>query len=135
MAKKTYILDTHCLIWFQENNPKIPARVMQIIQDVENKICFSQVSLFEIAIKKAIGKLPDFVGSINDLYDAAIKDDFSFLPIDNSHINAYESVPLFNEHRDPFDRLIIATAINEDMVILSADSNFKLYDAFVKIEW
>ena len=47
-----YLLDTHCLIWFQENNSKIPERVMQQIQDTSNTILFSQISLFEIAIKQ-----------------------------------------------------------------------------------
>ena len=47
----SYLLDTHTLIWFQENNPKIPRRIMEIIQSSENTILFSQVSLFEISIK------------------------------------------------------------------------------------
>ncbi len=73
-----YLLDTHCLIWFQENNSKIPERVMQQIQDISNTILFSQISLFEIAIKQKIGKLPLFQATISDVYEQAIKDNFTF---------------------------------------------------------
>ena len=73
MAK--YLLDTHCLIWFQENNPQIPDKVLAIIQNPENIILFSQVSLFELAIKLKIGKLPDFNVSVEDIYQQALTDD------------------------------------------------------------
>jgi PIN domain nuclease of toxin-antitoxin system len=78
MVDKTYLLDTHCLLWFQDNSPKIPKRVMSIIQDTGNKVLFSQISLFEIAIKQKIGKLPAFISNINDIYDQAIRDNFIF---------------------------------------------------------
>jgi PIN domain nuclease of toxin-antitoxin system len=55
-----YLLDTYSLIWFQEANLKIPQHVMQEVQNSANAIYFSQVSLFEIAIKQKIGKLPSF---------------------------------------------------------------------------
>lgn len=135
MAENGYLLDTHCLIWFQENNPKIPGRIMQLMQDTNNIIFFTQVSLFEIAIKKSIGKLPGMVSSIDEIYNAGINDGFSFLSINNRHLKAYGNITLFDGHRDPFDRLIIATAIEENLTILSADDNFKLYADFVRVEW
>jgi len=78
---KRYILDTHCLIWFQEDNPKIPPMVMEELQEPANTVFFSQVSLFEIAIKQKIGKLPEFTADLSDLYQQAINDGFSYLPI------------------------------------------------------
>ena len=135
MANKTYLLDTHCVIWFQENNPKIQKHVVELIQNPDNKVLFSQVSLFEIAIKQKIGKLPDFASSVNDIYNQAIKDDFTFLPVFNSHLYSYQKVPLKLDHRDPFDRLIIATALEENAVILTVDKNFELYRDIVSIEW
>jgi PIN domain nuclease of toxin-antitoxin system len=68
MAVANYLLDTHCLIWFQENNIQIPERVMNIIQDTNNTILFSQVSLFEITIKQKIGKLPAFNATVEEIY-------------------------------------------------------------------
>ena len=135
MAASKYLLDTHCLLWFQGNEARIPARIMDIIQDNANAILFSQVSLYEIAIKQAIGKLPDFQSDIDEVYHQALRDKFTFLTIQNHHLYSYRRVPLFEEHRDPFDRLILATAYEENAVILSADKNFKLYKGFVEVLW
>ena len=74
MASNHYILDTHCLIWFQENNPKIPKKVMNIIQDLNNTIYFSQISLLEISIKQSLGKLTHFDTSIEEIYNQALLD-------------------------------------------------------------
>ena len=130
-----YLLDTHCLIWFQENNFKIPERVVQQIQDTSNTILFVQISLFEIAIKQKIGKLPLFQAAISEVYEQAIKDNFTFQPLHNNHIEACEKVPLLPEHRDPFDRLLIATALDEKLIVLTADKNFSLYPQLIKVFW
>ena len=114
MASLNYLLDTHCLLWFQANDPKIPVSVMNIIQDENNTIFFSQLNLFEISIKQTIGKLPDLKSGIDEIYHQAIKDNFTFLPIQNQHLFNYQKVPFFEEHRDPFDRLLIATAYEEN---------------------
>lgn len=130
-----YLLDTHCLIWFQENNNRISPRVMDIIQNPENTIFITQVSLFEIAIKQSIGKLPDFTANTDEIYHLAIKKDFIFIPIHNKHISAYKTIPFLEQHRDPFDRLILATAYEENMIVLTADKNFSLYPDLVTILW
>jgi|ERR1035437_962423 PIN domain nuclease of toxin-antitoxin system len=132
---KSYLLDTHCLLWFQENNPKIPSRVMDIIQNPANTIYFSQISLFEISIKQKIGKLPLFLTEIKEVYHQAIKDDFIFLPVQNSHIFYYDKIPLLKKHRDPFDRLLIATASVENSIIITSDEMFHLYPKLVQVFW
>ena len=55
------------------------------------------------------------------------EDGFNMLFLKNQHIAAYDTITLFAEHRDPFDRILLATALSEDIPILSADGNFKLY--------
>jgi PIN domain nuclease of toxin-antitoxin system len=135
MADNRYLLDTHCLIWFQENNPKIPEQVMTQIQKANNIILFSQVSLFEISIKQKIGKLSTFNITVEDIYLQAIKDNFTFLPLQNQHIFNYYKIPLLEDHRDPFDRLLLATALEEDAIIISADEKFNKYERLVKILW
>ncbi len=130
-----YLLDTHVLIWFQEANPQLPERALKIIQDADNVIMFSQISLFEIAIKQKIGKLPLFHASINELYEQSLKDNFTFLPIHNKHVEAYAKVPLLDEHRDPFDRLLIATAHVENATMLTVDKNFSFYPELIKVIW
>ncbi|WP_412465505.1 type II toxin-antitoxin system VapC family toxin [Pedobacter sp. KLB.chiD] len=135
MASSYYLLDTHCLLWFQENSPKIPEKVLDIIQNIENIIYFSQISLFEISIKQSLGKLPEFSVTVEDIYNQALLDGFTFLSIENSSIFNYNNVPLLNEHRDPFDRLLISSAIQQDATLLSADEKFKLYPTILQLFW
>ncbi len=135
MVSKNYLLDTHCLLWFQGNNPKLSDTAKSIIQSAGNTIFISQVSLFEIAIKQSIGKLPDFKSNILDIYDQSLKDDFAFLQLHNNHLEYYNQLPLFDEHRDPFDRLLIATSIVENAAILTIDSKFRLYSNLIEIIW
>lgn len=135
MQERKYLLDTHCLLWFQDGQPKIPRSVMDIIQDPENIIYFTQLSLYEIAIKQKIGKLPEFNSDTHEIYLQAIKDGFTFLPIRNEHIDYYQNVPLHQEHRDPFDRLLIATAQVEQAIMISGDRNFQFYSELIDLLW
>ena len=131
----TYLIDTHCLIWFQDNNPKIPKRVMGILQNPQNTILFSQISLFEITIKQRIGKLSQFTATIEEIFNQSLIDGFTFLPIDNNHLFQYNNIPLYEQHRYPFDRLLLATALSEKATLLSADGNFKLYKEILEVIW
>jgi len=135
MADNRYLLDTHSLIWFQENNPKIPGQTMKIIRELNNIILFSQVSLFEIAIKQKIGKLPSFSATVEQVYLQAIDDGFAFISIQNQHIYQYNDVPLIGDHRDPFDRLLLATATEENATIISADEKLMQYADLIKVIW
>lgn len=135
MSKNRYLLDTHCLIWFQGDDPQIHETVMSIIQNPVNTILFSQISLFEISIKLKIGKLPGFNASVEQVYQQAIKDSFTYVNIKDQHIYTYGQIPLIADHRDPFDRLLIATAKNEEAAILSADEKFKQYSNLLEVIW
>jgi PIN domain nuclease of toxin-antitoxin system len=136
MKSASYLLDTHCLIWFLGGNEnKIPSSVNELIRNSANTIFFSQISLFEITIKQKIGKLPDFASTVADVHSNAIDTGFSFLNIQNEHLFQYENIPLHEAHRDPFDRLLIATALHEKAIILTADKSFMLYANQVKVLW
>jgi len=130
-----YLLDTHCLIWFQENNNRIPNQIMNEIQNGNNVVLFSQISLFEISIKQKVGKLPNFNADVEEIYEQAIKDNFTYLSIQNEHIFKYNNIPLLENHRDPFDRLLLATALVEDATILSADEKLHQYQNLIKVKW
>lgn len=123
------------MLWFQENNPKIPEKLMRSIQEPSNIIFFSQLSLFEISIKQKIGKLPAFRATVEEVYNQAINDGFTFLSIQNNHLFNYNNVPLKEDHRDPFDRLLIATAVEEGAAIVTADEKFNLYADLIKVIW
>lgn len=130
----SYLIDTQILIWFQLFDTKLKPEIYELITDDKDRIFVSQVSLFEIVIKQKVGKLSELDKEIGDLIALIKKDGFEILPIKNEHIVAYNDVPLFaDQHKDPFDRLIIATAISENLPIISADEKFKLYTPFITL--
>ena len=129
------LIDTQILIWIQENNPAISEPARAVLTNSANRICVSQISLVEVAIKLKIGKLPDFHVSIDELIVQIEKDGIHIIQLDNRHIVAYDQIPFFDDHRDPFDRLILATALAEQMSIISADEKFGRYREIVEVIW
>lgn len=126
-----YIVDTQIFIWSIISPTKLSDQVKELLQSHQVFVC--HISLFEIAIKQKIGKLPELTLSIDDLIHQATIDNFSFLPITASHISSYDTVPLIESHKDPFDRLIIATAIAENLPVISADEKFQLYKKMITL--
>jgi PIN domain nuclease of toxin-antitoxin system len=100
-----------------------------------NQIYVSQISLIEIAIKQKIGKLPDFKVSLKELISQTEQDRFRIIRLDNQHIAFYDRIPLYADHRDPFDRLILATSLAEQMPLISADEKFSRYHPIVDVIW
>lgn len=124
------LLDTHTLIWFFEGATELSEVAKSAIVD-ENNTCFvSILSFWEIAIKLNIGKLQMNI-SFEQLRMLILEDGFEILPLKFEHTKEIINLPL--HHRDPFDRLIISQATVENMIILSRDENFKLYN--VKLIW
>ncbi len=107
--------------------------IKRILENVEIPVYFSQISLYEIAIKQKIGKLPEAPQTITEIHAQLLKDGYNFLPIHNAHIEAYNNINLQDIHRDPFDRLLLATAYHEKMTFITADSKFGFYTHQVEI--
>lgn len=129
-----YVLDTHTLLWFTGGDKRLSARSRELIEDTEHKVMVSAASLFEIAIKVKIGKMvliKPLDGIYRDIQIAAIE----VIPILLSHLDKYQDIPLYADHRDPFDRLIIASTIVEQAELISIDPKFQYYTDLVKIVW
>jgi len=120
-----YLLDTHVVLWAMYEYDRIPSSVKQILLDEKYCKFVSVASLWEIAIKNRIGKLPLPKG-IEEIYKGINSFGYGFSSIDSTHIKAYNALPLL--HRDPFDGMLIATAIVEDFIIVTADENIQKYD-------
>jgi PIN domain nuclease of toxin-antitoxin system len=129
-----YLLDTHSLIWFLENNPKLSRKAKSLIENLENEIFVSIASWFEISIKVTIGKL-ELPDSLAETMARSSEDDITTIAIKESHIIAYQKLPLMDQHRDPFDRVIIATAISENYTIITSDPKFGFYAKQINIAW
>lgn len=129
------LLDTQILIWFQLNDGQLPARLRTLIEDPANAVFVSHLSFIEITIKQVINRLPTFAVLTKELADTARNDGFTILPTSFAHIAAYRQIPFFDDHRDPFDRLILATALAEEMTVISADEKFTRYRDVVEIIW
>lgn len=115
------ILDTHIILWWLDNNAKLPEKYLKAISD-SNNICFiSSAVIWEISIKSALGKL-EIPGNFTDILQA---EGFSELPVSWNHAAMVRKLPF--HHKDPFDRLIIAQTIIEDLTLLTVDKIISEY--------
>ena len=116
------LLDTHTILWFL-NGERLTANTKEKIQSYSNYV--SVVSLWEVAIKMNIGKYT-FEGGFTTFLKLIKGNGFELLPIKDNYMECLFDLPLI--HRDPFDRLIVATALVEGMTLISADENIQKYD-------
>ena len=119
------ILDTHTFIWFIEGSSELSLTARKQIEDINNTSYISIASLWEMSIKYNLGKLTVKGSSFKTLMDDININGFQILNINFLHL--VENVNLDSHHRDPFDRLIIAQAIIEDMSIIGRDVIFDNY--------
>ena len=120
-----YLLDTHSLLWVLNGDKRLSDIARNIIEDRQHTKFVSMVSVWEVGIKISIGKLTfpeNTIGFVKEIQ----KHGFVLLPINTSYIYEIEKLPLI--HRDPFDRLLIATTISEEMTLITSDRNIALYD-------
>lgn len=127
------LIDTQIAIWFLVASEKLKSNVSQILTNGNNTIYLSQTSLFEIAIKQSIGKLQELDKSTTYIAELLELDNIEILAIHNRHIENYKDLSFFENHKDPFDRLIIATALTENLTLISSDEKFKLYSDIVEL--
>ena len=118
------LLDTHAFLWFVNDDPQLSLAAKTLMES-EVDLLLSVASLWEISIKVGIGKL-DLPKSFDLFIPEQLQiNEIEILPIELPHLTPLTSLPL--HHRDPFDRLLIAQSLVEDLMILSADKVFDLY--------
>ncbi|MDJ0598040.1 MAG: type II toxin-antitoxin system VapC family toxin [Crocosphaera sp.] len=120
-----YLLDTHTFLWFVNDSDEIPEQLFNLLEsDVD--LLLSIASLWEIAIKVNIGKLILPKLYTNFINEQIKLNDIEILPISLEHLNLISTLPPY--HKDPFDRLIIAQSLVENLIVISKDSAFDDYD-------
>ena len=125
------LLDTHAFLWSVMDDPKLSDRARSIFLDADNELLISAVTGFEIAVKYALGKLELAEPPRDFIENRILNNALTQLPISLSHTYRLSHLP--PHHRDPFDRLLISQALEEDIPLLSTDSAFGLYN--VEVIW
>ncbi|MDR1709905.1 MAG: type II toxin-antitoxin system VapC family toxin [Candidatus Accumulibacter sp.] len=120
-----YLLDTHVALWIFQEKERLSASALAALDDLSSDLCVSLASVWEIAIKISIGKL-DFAGGVSGFLETIKDNDIGLVNISSEHLRIVETLPLL--HRDPFDRLLIATALADGMTLVTADENILKYD-------
>ena len=123
----TCLLDTHCFVWAIRDDARLSKRADQIFRDPGNQLLLSVVSVWEMLVKADLGRLrlPRPAGDF--LKEQMVSNNIGILPIRLADALRLEGMPL--HHRDPFDRMLIAQAMEEGVPILSADPALRAYGA------
>jgi PIN domain nuclease of toxin-antitoxin system len=116
-------LDTHTFLWFIDSPEHLPRRVRILLDDEHTGLVVSIATPWEIAIKRSIGKLTTRHSASEQMLE--YEDIVRFLPINAAHLERFEVLPY--HHRDPFDRIIIAQALAENLPVVSSDAAFDAY--------
>lgn len=120
-----YLIDTNILLWFSQNDSRLTKEYKSQILNINSGIFVSMASLWEISIKFSLQKLKLPVALEIYINDIKLKYDFQILPIKIEHIIKQASLSF--HHRDPFDRLIFAQSLVEEVEFLYSDKIFDLY--------
>jgi len=124
------LLDTHAFLWFVSGDRKLPASVRDKIKDINQPCFLSAASLWEITVKKQLGKLVLNI-SLEESFEFIERNQIEIIQITLDHLVTLLKLP--NHHSDPFDRLIISQAISENLILLSRDKEITKY--IVKHQW
>lgn len=123
------LLDTHAFIWHATGSSELSPVASAAISDLGNEANVSIASLWEIGIKESLGKLT--IVSLDELIERMKDLDFRLLPLDIPHIRKVRLLP--HHHRDPFDRMLVAQALEDDLQMVSCDTALDAYG--VKRVW
>ena len=119
------LLDTHALLWWWKDDPRLSQRAADAISDEANTVLVSAASAWEIATKHRIGKLPGVETALREFNELIVADGFSHLAVAHNH--AIKAGGFDVEHRDPFDRMLAAQAIIEGAVLVTDDAAMRLF--------
>jgi len=124
---KRLLLDTHTLLWVIGKSYELSPRMKDYITDCDNEVYVSAISLWEIALKCSIGKL-ELNFEVEDIPVYCTKFGFRLIPLDPLDALHSLKLPLKENHKDPFDRMLIYQCIRHNYTLLSRDNKMKLYE-------
>jgi PIN domain nuclease of toxin-antitoxin system len=119
------LLDTHAFLWFIDGNVQLSLQARSLIEDETNRVYLSMARLWEMGIKVSTGKLSFARPMEKFIPQLLVSNDIRIINVDLRHVGIITTLPF--HHRDPFDRLLVAQAMVENMPIVSVDSAFDDY--------
>ena len=125
-----YLLDTQCLILFRMDAPTLGRKAARILGNADSQLHLSVASIWEICIKRSLGKL-ELEMATDEFVETAVSAGVRLLEARPQHLYRVEKLPW--HHRDPFDRLLVAQALTEDLTVLTGDPRFEPYG--VSVMW
>ena len=123
------LLDTHLMLWWVGKNPRLP-KALRVLADAAETVYFSRASMWEIAIKVSMGRLKL---DVNQFSDSIERQGFEWLEIKDAHLRAVATLPFIVDHRDPFDRLLVAQSMIEPLLLLTSDATLTRYGTTVRL--
>jgi PIN domain nuclease of toxin-antitoxin system len=120
-----FLIDTHTFIWYVQSSEQLTTSVTTIINNGRNEILLSTASIWEMAIKQSTGKLNLGLPYANFINEQMRINNIGLLQIEVAHLDVVASLPF--HHRDPFDRLLVAQVLVENIPIISIDLSFDAY--------
>jgi PIN domain nuclease of toxin-antitoxin system len=118
------LLDTHILLWAASEPHRLPAEARELLSDPANALAYSSASLWEVAIKAGLGRA-DFRADAALLRRGLLDNGYEELPVTGVHAAAVAGLPPL--HRDPFDRMLVAQALTEGLLLVTADPAVAAY--------
>ena len=125
-----FLLDTHLVLWAAYAPERLSPKASRLLRSRETPLAFSLASLWEVAIKTSLGRA-GFSVEPRGLHQALLAQGYAEVGISAPHLVRVASLPWI--HRDPFDRLLVAQAIEDGLTLLTADAALKRYGRFVKL--
>ena len=119
------LLDTHIFIWWADQPEKLSHAALSALQEEANELLLSVASVWEMQIKIQLGKLKLSVPLKELVKTQQETNQLNLLPVELKHVLALDALPF--HHKDPFDRLLMAQSIEEELTLVSADSQFSAY--------
>jgi len=124
------LLDTHLLLWAAARDDMMSEEADALIKDPENTLWFSAASIWEVTIKRALNR-PDFRTDASVLRSGLLSNGYQELAISGRHCVPLAAFPA--HHADPFDRMLLAQAISEGMLLVTSDTKLALYEGPIKV--
>ena len=125
---KKYLLDSHALIWAMVDTKKLSTQVLEVLQNSDSLLFVSAVSFWEIAVKYGKGKLNLNNFQLQDMPNYCSRLGIKQIPLTPDEAISYSNFPFTDDHKDPFDRMLIYQSIKNGYTLISRDTKMKLYE-------